>query len=63
MDKKALILLAAAIAGPVVADRFLIRYGAGDTSGIVDYKLGFGIDDVLVGAATFAVYMLVSKVA
>lgn len=62
MDKQMLILLAAAIAGPILADQMLVRYGPSDKKGFIDFKPGFGLDDVMVGAATVATYTLVRKV-
>jgi len=59
--KTLLILTGAAAAGNFVAERFILKDGPDDTSGFIEVKPGFGLDDVARAATIALIAMLAHK--
>lgn len=56
-----LVVLAAAIVGNMIAEKFLLKSGENDTSGTILAEEGFGMDDVARAAAIAGAYFLAKK--
>ena len=64
MNKQLWIIFLAGLAGPMLADKFAIRYGSGDNAGFIDFQpAGFGLDDVVVAGSVLGAALLMRKVA
>lgn len=59
--KSLLVLTGAAVAGNFVAERFLLKDGPDDTSGFIEVKPGFGMDDIARAATIALLAMLAHK--
>lgn len=62
MVKQILVLTGAAIAGNFLAERFILKDGPDDTSGIIEVKPGFGMDDVARGLVIAGVVLAAKQI-
>lgn len=59
--KSALVLLGAVLVGDFIAQQFIIKSGPDDTSGFIEQRAGFGLDDVARAATIVGVAILAKK--